>query len=141
MAKFGEGGDVVIQNLSMVTRVVEDQDRAIEFYTEKFGFELTGDHPGPHGRFVTVAPGSDEVDLVLVSPDGFPDDEVERLRAQIGNDGGMIYLVEDCQGTYEELRDRGVEFRGEPEEMPWGTQVVALDPDGNETVLQERPGN
>lgn len=130
----------MIEQLSMVTRIVEDQDEAIEFYTGKLGFELTGDHPGPHGRFVTVSPAGDDVDLVLMSPDGFPEEDAERFRGQIGTDWGMIYLVEDCRETYEELRERSVEFLGEPEEMPWGIQVVATDPDGNEIVLQERPG-
>lgn len=129
----------MIQRLSMVTRIVEDQDEAIEFYTEKLGFELTGDHPGPHGRFVTVSPEGDDVDLILMSPDGFPEEDAERMREQFGTDWGTIYLVDDCRETYEGLRERGVDFRGEPEEMPWGIQVVAIDPDGNETVLQERP--
>lgn len=131
----------MIEKLSMVTRIVGDQDEAIQFYTEKLGFELTGDHPGPHGRFVTVAPETDDgVDLVLLSPDGFPEEDVERLESQIGTDWGTIYLVDDCWETFEELRDRGVEFRGGPERMPWGIQTVAIDPDGNETVLQERLG-
>lgn len=130
----------MIQQLSMVTRIVADQNEAIEFYTEKLGFEVTRDHPGPHGRFVAVAPEADTVELVLMEPDGFPDEEAEQLRDQIGTDGGMIYLVDDCEETYAALGERGVEFLGEPEVMDWGTQVVATDPDGNEMVLQERPG-
>ena len=125
----------------MVTRVVEDQDEAISFYTERLGFEIRRDHPGPHGRFVTVAPETDEnVELVLVAPDGFDDEDAESLRAMTGNDWGLIYEVDDCRATYEELRGRGVEFRDEPQEMPWGIQAVAIDPDGNETVLQEPVG-
>ena len=122
----------------MVTRIVEDQDEALEFYTEKLGFVVRGDHDGPHGRFLTVAPEADEnVQLVLMSPDGFDDETDENLSQMIGRDMGLIYEVDDCQQTYEELRDRGVEFRGEPEEMPWGIQTVAFDPDGNELVIQE----
>lgn len=122
----------------MVTRVVADQDEAVAFYTEKLGFELRRDHPGPHGRFVTVAPETDEqAELVLVTPDGFEEDDAERFETLIGSGFGLIYEVDDCRGTYESLRERGVEFLGEPEEMPWGVQVVATDPGGNEIVLQE----
>lgn len=130
----------MIENLSMVTRVVEDQDAVIGFYTEKLGLKKTGDHPGPHGRFVTVAPeGNNQTELILISPDGFSDEERDRLTEQIGQDWGLIYEVDDCRQTYEELRSRDVEFRTEPQEVDWGIQAVATDPDGNEIVLQERP--
>ena len=128
----------MIEKLSMVTRIVEDQDEAIAFYTKRLGFVIRGDHQGPHGRFVTVAPEADEnAQLVLMAPDGFEDEDAENLSRTIGRDMGLIYEVDDCRATYETLRDRGVEFRGEPEEMPWGIQTVAIDPDGNEIVLQE----
>ena len=128
----------MIQKLSMVTRVVTDQDEALEFYAEKCGFEVVRDHEGPHGRFLTVAPeGTDSAELVLVTPDGFDDETAEELAALVGNDAGLIYAVDDCQGTYRALSANGVTFQGEPEAMPWGVQVVALDPDGNEIVFQE----
>ncbi|GAA0247518.1 methylglyoxalase [Halobacterium noricense] len=124
----------------MVTRIVEDQDEAVAFYTEKLGFKITRDHPGPHGRFVAVAPERDEnAELVLMSPDGFDDDDAERMRTLIGSDFGLIYEVDDCRETYEELHERGVDFRNEPEEMDWGVQAVATDSDGNEIVIQEPP--
>lgn len=128
----------MIQKLSMVTRVVTDQDEALEFYARKCGFEVVRDHEGPHGRFLTVAPaGTESAELVLVTPDGFDEETAEELAALVGNDAGLIYAVDDCQETYRELAENGVTFQGEPEEMPWGVQVVALDPDGNEIVFQE----
>lgn len=126
----------MFETLSMVTRFVSDQDEAVAFYTEKLGFTITMDHPGPHGRFLAVAPTGDDVDLILMSPDGF--DDADDLAKLIGNDAGLIYEVDDCQETFESLRTKGVEFREEPEEMPWGIQAVALDQDRNEIVIQER---
>ncbi len=129
----------MIAKLSMVTLVVEDQDEAVEFYTEKLGFDVTRDHPGPHGRFVAVAPdGHENTELVFVSPDGFGDDTRD-LEKEIGTDKGTVYLVDDCRATYEELGERGVEFKYEPERMDWGVQTIAIDMDGNELVLREPP--
>lgn len=128
----------MIQKLSMVTRIVEDQENAIEFYTEQLGFDIRKDHPGPHGRFLSVAPSTDEnVELILMTPDGFDEEERERLSRLIGNDAGLIYETDDCYGTIESLSEAGVEIREEPSEMPWGVQAVIADPDGNEIVVQE----
>ena len=122
----------------MVTRIVSDQDAAARFYTEKLGFEKRMDHPGPHGRFLTVAPPRDgQVELILMTPHGFDEAEADRLSTLIGNDAGLIYAVEDCYAICETLDEQGVEFRTHPEEMPWGIQAVIVDPDGNEIVLQE----
>lgn len=128
----------MFERLSMVTRMVSDQEEALAFYQDKLGFEVTRDHDGPHGRFLTVAPeGSESADLILMTPDGFNDETAERLATLIGNDFGLIYEVDDCREAYETLKEKGVKFRSDPEEMPWGIQAVAVDPDGNELVIQE----
>ena len=129
----------MIQHLSMVTRIVEDQDVAAEFYTEQLGFEVRRNHPGPHGRFLTVAPPEDGVELILMTSEGFDAATAAQLSRLIGNDAGLIYRVEDCLATAQTLEQRGVSFRQEPQEMPWGIQAVLADPDGNEIVIQERP--
>ena len=130
--------NLMIDRLSMVTRIVSDQDVAVKFYTEKLGFEKRMDHPGPHGRFLAVAPPTDDqVDLILMEPDGFDQEEASRLSELIGNDAGLIYAVDNCRAICETLVEKGVKFRSEPEAMPWGVQAVILDPDGNEIVLQE----
>ena len=128
----------MIEQLAFVTRVVADQDRSVTFYTETLGFEVVRDHDGPHGRFVTVAPPTDEqVELILVTPEGFDEPEASRLETLIGNDSGLIYRVDDCRQTVETLQERGVRLLSGPDRMPWGTQAELADPDGNEIMLQE----
>jgi catechol 2,3-dioxygenase-like lactoylglutathione lyase family enzyme len=36
---------------------VSDQDKALDFYTQMFGFEKRADNPGPEGRFLTIGLG------------------------------------------------------------------------------------
>ncbi|MFC7202164.1 VOC family protein [Haloferax namakaokahaiae] len=127
----------MFQKLSMVTRIVTDQEEALAFYRDKLGFEITRDFDGPHGRFLSVAPaGGESADLVLMTPDAFSE-KSEELATVIGNDIGLIYEVDDCRETYENLTEKGVTFQGEPEQMPWGIQAVAFDQDGNDIVIQE----
>ncbi len=42
---------------------------------------------------------------------------------------------DDVRATYRQLRQRGVEFLGEPKDEPWGTFVMLKDPDGNQFVI------
>ena len=51
---------------------------------------------------------------------------------------GTIFLsTDDCQASYEELRERGVEFVDEPEERPYGIDSSFRDPSGNHLRLTE----
>jgi hypothetical protein len=57
--------DVMFKNLMYVTVYVSDQDRALAFYTEALGLEKRVDYSGPEGRFLTVAPGDESVEIIL----------------------------------------------------------------------------
>jgi predicted enzyme related to lactoylglutathione lyase len=51
---------------------------------------------------------------------------------------GTIFLrTDDCRASYEELRDRGVEFVEEPEERPYGIDSSFRDPSGNHIRLTQ----
>jgi predicted enzyme related to lactoylglutathione lyase len=45
---------------------------------------------------------------------------------------GLFFSTEDVQATYEELKDRGVEFQQEPTEQPYGIDAGFRDPSGNQ---------
>jgi lactoylglutathione lyase len=98
-----------------------DQERAVDFYVGKLGFEKRRDDPmGLDGRWVEVAPAGAETALVPFTP-------------------GVVFACDDIQTTFEELRGRGVEFTEPPSEQPWGRWAQFRDPDGNEHGLLERP--
>jgi lactoylglutathione lyase len=48
-----------------------------------------------------------------------------------------VFESEDIRKTFEEMRDRAVQFTQEPKEMPWGPFAIFLDPDGNWYGLRE----
>jgi len=117
---------------------VHDQDAAIAFYTEKLGFELRNDVTIADGalRWVTVGPPSQpDVEIILLPPGGPGTPEETRSQAlEIVAQGllpGLIFRVDDCRATYDELKSRGVEMAQEPIEQPYGIDAAFRDPSGN----------
>ena len=86
--------------------------------------------------------GQTDVSIVLMAIPGPPvfepetSDQVEQLMAK-GCAGTIFLTTDDCQGTYEELKGRGVEFVDEPEERPYGIDASFRDPSGNHLRLTQ----
>jgi catechol 2,3-dioxygenase-like lactoylglutathione lyase family enzyme len=136
----------MIKQLTHVNVWVHDQDEALAFYTEKLGFELRDDVTMPElggFRWLTVGvPGQEGVALTLMAVPGPPvfDAETQSKLMELvakGAAGGLFFSTEDCQGTYEELKSRGVEFSQEPTEQPYGIDAGFRDPSGNQMRLAQ----
>ncbi len=127
----------MITNLIRVTLVVRNQQAALRFYLDKLGFVLRMDNPlGAMGRWVTVAaPGDGNLEIVLQPPDWFQGEERANREALVGKNPTLVFKVDDCRATVEEMRSRGVEVRTAPEATPWGLQAIVRDMDGNDLVL------
>ncbi len=118
----------MIKFMKFATIPVRDQQKALEFYTQKLGFTVFTDQPmGPGKRWIELAIPGSKTGVVLFTPDGFED--------RIGKFTGLSFECDDVQKTYDELKAKGVEFAGEPSKQPWGMFVVAKDPDGNQLML------
>jgi catechol 2,3-dioxygenase-like lactoylglutathione lyase family enzyme len=101
--------------IRLASVMVEDQDRAINFYTNILGFVKSKDIPMGTFRWLTVtAPeGADGVELVL-DPLGFPP---ARTFQQALYDAGVpatAFMTHDIAAEYHRLKDLGVNFRSEP---------------------------
>ena len=121
----------MITKASTVGIYVSDQDQALDFYTNKLGFEKLTDEPmGSDARWIEVAPAGAQTRLVLYTPPGQED--------RIGTFSNVIFSCEDMNSTYQELKGRGVEFSENPSGQPWGIWAQFKDPDGNEFGLIER---
>jgi predicted enzyme related to lactoylglutathione lyase len=121
----------MLKQVAYMAMFVSDQDRALDFYTNKVGLEMRGDFPTPDGpRFLTVGVAGQEFELVLWP--GTPG------RTEQGT-ATLTIEVESCREAFEELQARGVTFEP-PEilEFPWGYIARFQDPDGN--VVQVREG-
>jgi catechol 2,3-dioxygenase-like lactoylglutathione lyase family enzyme len=111
--------------INLTSVPVDDQAKALKFYTDVLGFVKKLDIPmgGAH-RWLTVVSkeGSSEVQLLL-EPMAF---EPARTYQKALFDAGIpwtMFGVDDCQAEYDRLRARGVVFRGAP--TPAGPATVA----------------
>lgn len=113
-----------------------DQDRAKQFYTEVLGFELRTDVTMDGFRWLTVGPKRQpDLDILLAypAPPMFSPEDAETVRALVtkGDLGGGVFATDDCRGTYEELRSKGVTFLQERAERPYGVEAPFRDDSGN----------
>jgi uncharacterized glyoxalase superfamily protein PhnB len=119
---------------------VHDQEEALDFWTNKVGFEVRADITMPElgdFRWLTVgAPGQDDFSLALMAIPGPPvmdedtKKQVEDLMAK-GFAGTVFLTTDDVQAAYEDLKGRGVEFTEAPAERPYGVDSEFRDPSGN----------
>ena len=117
----------------VVTSVfVEDQEKALQFYTGVLGFVKKNDIPMGEARWLTVV-ASDDPDgtELLLEPDSHP--AVKPFKQALVADGipSTSFAVEDVQAEYERLRTLGVHFTQPPVEMGPVTTAVFDDTSGN----------
>nr|WP_296665446.1 VOC family protein [Demequina sp.] len=110
---------------------VDDQAKALDFYTRVLGFQMRADVPlGPGARWLTVGQGEDTVDLVL-EPAGHP--AVAPFREALVADGipWTSLACEDVNAEHERLTALGVQFVREPATHGQMTIAVFDDTCGN----------
>jgi predicted enzyme related to lactoylglutathione lyase len=141
--QIGKGGSVHVGiTINLVSIPVDDQAKALEFYTEKIGFEKRADVSQGDYRWLTVtAPdGSPDIELVL-EPNANPASKSyqESLREQ----GIPItaFSSSDLDADYERLVSGGVAFTTELTDMPWGKFAILDDTCGNLVQLQQVDDN
>jgi predicted enzyme related to lactoylglutathione lyase len=119
---------IMIKQIKFVSIPVSDQNRALDFYTEKLGFTIITDQPfDGKQRWIELRVPKAETRVVLFTPEG---DE-----KRIGSFMNMSYECDDIDKTYNELSARGVEFEGPPQKQPWGTYAMFKDSEGNRFVV------
>ena len=119
------------QRLALVTVLVKDYDEAIEFYTEKLGFELEQDSELEDGkRWVVVhPPGAGTASLLLAEATG--EEQIRNIGMQTGGRVGLFLHTDDFWRDYDRMTSKGVSFKEKPREEIYGTVAVFSDLYGN----------
>lgn len=145
---FGEGG-VIKQNIvngfspqkikmkiKITSVLVDDQDKALKFYTEKLGFVKKTEVPLGEHKWLTVVSGEepDGVELLL-EPMGFEPAKVFQKALKEAGIPLTQFYVHNTQSEYERLEKLGVKFSLKPTQMGPTTLAVFDDTCGNNIQL------
>jgi catechol 2,3-dioxygenase-like lactoylglutathione lyase family enzyme len=122
-----------ITQLGTVMIPVSDQDRALEFYVGKLGFEKRADTPFGNGdRWVEVAPHGAETSLALCLP---------REGEPVGIESRVGFASDDVDADHASLKAQGVDV--DETVMRMGDPVPPMfffrDVDGNNLLIVQRP--
>jgi catechol 2,3-dioxygenase-like lactoylglutathione lyase family enzyme len=124
--------------ITLTSILVDNQAKALAFYTDVLGFQKKHDIPmGEHRWLTVVSPETpDGVELVL-EPDEHP--AAKPFKAALVEDGipFTMFAVKDVQREFERLRELGVRFTQEPATMGPVTTAVLDDTCGNLIQIAE----
>ena len=120
---------------------VDDQDRALKFYTEVLGFVKKSDVSAEGYRWLTVvSPDDQDGTELLLEPNDNP--VAQAYQKGIFEQGipAASFGVEDTRAEYERLKERGVKFTTEPTEVLEQVTIAAFDDTcGNLIQIQTTP--
>ena len=121
--------------IKLTSVFVDDQDKALKFYTEILGFEKKEDIPVGEFKWLTVvSPEEREGTELLLEPDDNP--AAQTFNKSIYEQGiaAAAFVVDDIQDEYERLIGLGVKFKLEPTDM--GSSTIALFDDTCGNLIQ-----
>jgi predicted enzyme related to lactoylglutathione lyase len=118
--------------IKLTTVHVDDQEKAVRFYTEALGFIKKADFSNGPFRWLTVAspedPDGTELQLALNdNPAAKAYQEARFAQSQ----PAVMFFTDDVKGDYERIKSRGAEFTMPPTEVTGSTIAVLNDTCGN----------
>jgi catechol 2,3-dioxygenase-like lactoylglutathione lyase family enzyme len=119
--------------------LVDDQEKALRFYTDVLGFVKKDDIPVGEARWLTVvSPDDPQGPELLLEPDAHP--AAGPFKAALVADGIPVtsFAVDDVHAEFERLRRLGVRFTQEPVELGGVTMAVFDDTCGNLIQIAKR---
>jgi len=124
----------MIDTIGGIVVIVSDQQKAVEFYTQKLGFEIKTDMSFVGIRWIEVSPKESQSTISLMLPNVqmmSNEGVVEAAKKGIGTETGVWFYSDDMQSTYEGLKNKGVDIT-QPEKQEWGGIMSKFkDQDGN----------
>jgi predicted enzyme related to lactoylglutathione lyase len=118
--------------IKLTSVYVDDQDKALRFYTEVLGFAKKADFSQGPFRWLTVASAEDPdgTELQLALNNDPAAKAYQQARFQQGQPAVMFH-TDDIKGDYERIKARGAEFTMPPTEVTASTIAMVNDTCGN----------
>ena len=125
--------------VNLASVLVDDQEKALRFYTDILGFQKKNDIPMGEARWLTVvSPEAPDGVELLLEPDGHP--AARPFKDALVEDGipYTSFAVDDVEAEFKRLRGLGVRFVQEPAAMGPVTTAVFDDTCGNLIQIASR---
>ena len=124
--------------IKLTTVYVDDQEKALHFYTEVLGFTKKADFSNGPYRWLTVAsaeePNGTELQLAL---NNNPAAQAYQQALLQQNQPAVMFFTDDVKGDYERIKSRGAEFTMPPTDVTASTVAMLKDTCGNLVQLTE----
>lgn len=118
--------------IQLTTIYVDDQEKALRFYTEVMGFTKKGDVRNGSYRWLTVvSPDEPDGTELQLAPNDDPAAKAYQQAKIQQNQPAIMFYTDDLQGDYERIKARGGAFSSEPIDAPWGHMATLKDSSGN----------
>ena len=118
--------------IKLTSVFVDDQERALRFYTEVLGFVKKADFSNGGYRWLTVAsaeePEGTELQLAL---NNNPADKAYQQAKLAQNQPAVMFFTDDVQADYERMKARGAEFTQPPADVTGSKIAMLRDGCGN----------
>ena len=126
--------------IKLTSVVVDDQEKAEKFYTEKLGFTIKHDIPMGEYKWLTlVSPDEPDGTELALEPNANPAAKTFYKAMFEQNIPVAAFTVDDVQKTYEALKAKGVDFTMEPKDVGMAIIAVFNDTCGNLIqIMQEK---
>jgi len=125
------------QRIAQISLLVNDYDEAIEFYTQKLGFDLVEDTTlNPEKRWVVISPkGSYACNLLLAK--ATDEEQISRIGNQTGGRVFLFLYTDNFKKDYKNLKEKGITIISEPRYETYGSVLVFEDLYGNKWDMIE----
>ncbi len=120
--------------IKLVTVYVDDQDKALAFYTDVLGFAKKDDFSNSGYRWLTVTDGANELQLAL---DGTPAAKAYQEAQRAQNQPAVMFYTSDIGAEYERIKAKGGTFSMPPTDVTMSTIAMLEDGVGNLIQLTE----
>lgn len=118
---------------------VNDQTKAVDFYTKVLNFQVKDDMPVGEYRWITVVNADDEKGTeMLLEPNALPAAKTYQESLYAAGIPAQMFGVDDIEKEYERLSSLGVKFTMKPKDMEGYKMAVLDDTCGNLIQLLER---
>ena len=124
------------QQIIQITYLVDDYDKAIDYFVNRLGFKLFEDTKiNEDKRWVLIGPHAGGVKLLLAKASG---EQAKTIGNQFGGRVGFFLQTDDFHGTYSKFKENSIKFLEEPRNEIYGWVVVFEDLYGQKWDLLEK---